>query len=119
MPSAQSVGSPSARAKTFVDPPLTTASAGTSGPGAVGEEPVDDLVDRSVATKGHHDIDAVLSRLTGQADPVTAPTGIGDVELGFAPQRPDQHISHPVAGRRRLRIAHQQSPHSQALYRPV
>ena len=50
---------PSAREKTFVEPPGTTASIGRCGRGAVLQQPVDDLVDGAVAAQGHDEVDAV------------------------------------------------------------
>jgi hypothetical protein len=69
------VGGPSARAKTLVLPPGDDGHRRDVGSRPVGEEAVDDLVDRAVPTQGDHELDAVLMRLAGQVDGVAARAG--------------------------------------------
>ena len=88
-----SLGRPRARTKTFVEPAGTTPSAGTSVVHAVGEQPVDDLVDGAVAAEGDHDVGAVAHRPAGQRGGVPAVGGLGDLELGDAAERVGQDVA--------------------------
>ncbi len=91
--STQSLGRPSARANTLVDPPGTTAMAGVDGPGPVAQHPVGDLVDGTVAAESDHDVHAVLGGPLGEVGRVPAPLGVVDRQVDLAAQRVDQDVT--------------------------
>ncbi len=88
----------SARTKTLVEPPGTTARAGTSGSRAVGEQPVDHLVDGAVAAERDDHVDAVAGRADGQRGGVPTVAGLLHLDLQLAGQRALEHL--PAARRR-------------------
>ena len=79
--------------------------------GPVGEQPVDDLVDRAVAAEDDDEVEAVVAGLAGQLGGVAAVPGVGDLELELGLQRAGQHLAGAGRGRGRCRVDHQQRPH--------
>ena len=84
-----SLDSPRARTNTLVEPAGTMPSAGTPRVDAVGQQAVDDLVDRAVAAQGHHGVDAAAHRPAGEGRGVPAVLGL---------ERPRARTGRPAHG---------------------
>ena len=110
-------GSPSARTKTLVEPPGTTASAGSPGRGPVGEQPVHDLVDGAVAAEGDDQVEPLPRGADGERGGVAAVAGLHHLDLQLAGQRPREHLA--AAGGRRGGggVHHQEGAHRSSLRR--
>ncbi len=106
-----SLGMPSARTKTFVEPAGTMPRAGMPGVHAVGQQAVDDLVDRAVAAERHDDVGAVAHRATGQRRGVAAVLGLLDLEVRVAAERMGENVALTRAHRGRARIHHDEHSH--------
>ena len=93
MASTALAGMPSARAKTLVLPPGTTASSGRSGPHAFAQDAVDDLVDRPVAAERHYDVGTGLDRLGPELDGVATALGLEGVDAKVGAERGSQNVT--------------------------
>ena len=109
--SSGSSGRPSARANTLVEPAGHDAERGNAVVHAVGQQPVDDLVDRAVAAEGDDDVGAVAHRPAGQGGGVPAVGGLGDLELGVAAQGVGEDVALASGGGGRARVGHDEDPH--------
>ncbi len=78
---------------------------------AVGQQAVDDLVDRAVAAEGDHRVGAVAHRPAGQRGGVAAVAGLLDLEVGRAGQRVGQHVALVRRRGRGARIDDDENPH--------
>ena len=77
----------------------------------VGQQPVDDLVDRPVTAEGDHRVRAVAHRPAGQRGGVPAVGRFGELELGFAAQGVDEHVPFARGRRRRARVGDDEDAH--------
>ena len=94
-----SLGIPRVRQTTFVEPP------GSDGDRDVGAgEAVRDLVERSVAAEGHHDVVPALPSLAADLDRVVLGLRGHRLDVVAALQRVDDEVLEPIGDRRRVRV---------------
>ena len=81
----------------------------------VGQQAVDDLVERPVAAHADDDVDAAPHRPAGQGGGVAAVGRLGDLEVGLAGERVHQHVVGARARRRCPRVGDDERAHGRRL----
>ena len=103
--STTSLGIPSMRQTTLVEPPGRIASGSVRA-----GQPVGDFVQRAVAAEGDDHVVALLARLAAQLCGVVLRLGRDRLDVEPPLQRVDHQVAQPVGDRRRVRVDDDQHP---------
>ena len=104
MASTTSLGMPSVRQTTLVEPPGAPRRDVGAG------EAVGDLVQRAVAAEGDDDVVAALAGLAADLDRVVLRLGVDRLDVVAALKRVDDQVLEPVGDRRRVGVDDDQHP---------
>ena len=78
---------------------------------SVGEQAVDDLVDRPVAAVRDHEVDPLTRRVARHRERMAAVVGLDDLEFQLAGQRMRQHVAATQSGGCGLRVDDENRAH--------